>query len=135
MENLTKKPTAINAHKTPSQAVSFSFETSHSVTLTGLDDDTAYFFAVDVEDEAGNARSDDNGGACYSFTTEPVPDYFTEQFTAGLDLEGAMLTFTPNATVDFYDACAEELDGALPTDPTDLNHARENEGPNRTIAS
>ena len=100
-------------------AVAFRLETARTLLLNGLQDDTTYFFRVDAEDEAGNAVSDDNGGSCYSFTTPMVPDFFTEQFSAGLDLVGQMLTFVPNgATIDQYDACVEPLPGgALPTDP------------------
>ncbi|HPQ42127.1 MAG TPA: M28 family peptidase, partial [bacterium] len=43
--------------------------TTHSVTLTGLDDCTGYVFEVEAEDPAGNITVNDNGGAMFSFTT------------------------------------------------------------------
>ena len=46
--------------------------TAHSVELTGLDFATHYFFAVEAEDAQGNVGTDDNGGACYSFSTPNV---------------------------------------------------------------
>ncbi len=90
--------------------------TSHSFGLTGLVDDTTYFFTLAATDEASNSASDDNGGSCYSFTTPEVPDFFSEQFTTGIDIQNSTITFTPNASVDFYDVCIEPI-VALPTDP------------------
>ncbi|MFQ5463810.1 MAG: S8 family serine peptidase, partial [Phycisphaerae bacterium] len=46
--------------------------TSHSVLLSGLNSGTVYFYAVDAVDEQGNPATDDNFGACYSFTTSAV---------------------------------------------------------------
>ncbi|MDX1387832.1 MAG: S8 family serine peptidase [Acidobacteriota bacterium] len=97
---------------------SLSLNTLHTVRFGGLVDDTTYFFTVEAIDEAGNTSFDDNGGACYSFTTPEIPEFFTEQFSTGIDLVGSVLTFTPNNSVDFYEACLEPLTGALPTDPT-----------------
>jgi len=96
-------------------ATQSGYGTEHSVVLGGLSDDTSYFFAVDAEDEAGNVSSDDNGGACYMFTTPDIPNFFTELF-GGNDLDNLSLIFSPNATVDFYAGCVEEID-ELPTDP------------------
>jgi hypothetical protein len=92
------------------------FATSPVVGLSGLDEDSTYFFSVEAEDEAGNLASDDNGLDCYTFTTPDVPNYFTEQFTTGLDLDGLKLTFTPDGSVDHYAACVEPI-GQLPSDP------------------
>ena len=86
------------------------------VALSGLNISTTYFFAVEGEDEAGNVVVEDNAGACYSFTTPDVPNYFTEQFTVGVDLDGMKLTFTPNGSGDFYEGCIEPVYW-LPTDP------------------
>jgi hypothetical protein len=91
--------------------------TSHSIAITGLTDNTAYYFAVDAVDEAGNAVTDDAGGACYSFSTPDIPNFFTEEFGSGFDLDNLVLTFTPNGTVDEYAACAEPIT-ELPTDPS-----------------
>ena len=86
------------------------------VNVTGLQDASTYFFMVVAEDEAGNQVSDDNNGMCYMFTTPDIPDFFTEMFGGGNDLENLTLFFTPNGTVDYYAGCAEEID-ELPTDP------------------
>jgi serine protease AprX len=94
-----------------------NLSTNTSVTLTGLDDDTTYYYAVEGEDAAGNVTVDDNGGACYSFTTPEVPDYFAEQFTSGFDLDYQKVAFTPNGSIDFYAVCVEGIT-AFPTDPT-----------------
>ena len=88
------------------------------VNITGLDDDTTYFYVVEAEDEAGNLSYDDNGGVCYTFTTPEIPDFFTELFSSGSnDLDDVSLIFTPNGSNDFYEGCAEPIT-ALPTDPT-----------------
>jgi Subtilase family len=97
-----------------------SLSTSHAVNISGLTDQTTYFFAVDFEDQAGNMDTDDNGGAGYTFTTPDIPDFFTEEFTSGIDLEGLSLTLTPSAGVDGYTATIEPLaGGVLPFEPTD----------------
>ncbi len=97
-----------------------SYSTTHSVNINGLTDETTYFFTVEAEDQAGNMSFDDNGGAGYTFTTPDIPDFFTEQFTSGLDLEGLSLTLTPSNTVDGYSANIDALAGGiLPFEPTD----------------
>ncbi len=47
--------------------------TSHSVTLTGLNAGTTYYYEVESTDAAGNTATDNNGGAYYTFTTT-APD-------------------------------------------------------------
>jgi hypothetical protein len=86
------------------------------VDLSGLNDDTPYYFAVEAADEAGNVALDDNGGACYTFTTPQVPDYYTELFSGPCDLGQQSLSFTPNGSGDFYLGCVESI-ATLPTDP------------------
>ncbi len=94
-----------------------AFGTSHSLVINGLLDDTQYFFAVDAIDPATNASTDDNGGACYTFTTPEIPDSFTEEFAAAdFDLDNVSLQFTPNASIDFYAMCSSPIT-VLPTDP------------------
>ncbi len=90
---------------------------AHELSLLQLDDQTAYYYVVDAEDEAGNLQTDDNGGNCYAFVTPDVPDFFTELFSGGRDLANVRMGFSPNATVDFYAGCIEPID-ELPTDPT-----------------
>ncbi|MBO6513644.1 MAG: S8 family serine peptidase [Phycisphaerales bacterium] len=94
--------------------------TSHAVSIGGLTDESSYVFTVMAEDAAGNMSMDDNGGLGYAFTTPDIPDFFTEQFQSGLDLEGMSLTLTPSAAVDGYTATIEPLEGGvLPFEPTD----------------
>jgi len=91
--------------------------TEHTVNVSGLSDNTTYFYAVDAVDEAGNARTDDNGGVCHTFTTLEFSEYFTEQFRDDFDLNGQTVTFTPNGSADFYYAC-RTVRTDFPTDPT-----------------
>ena len=90
-----------------------------SVNITGLTDDTTYYFMVVAQDQAGNEVTDDNGGMCYTFSTPDIPDYFTEDTgtTGGNDLDYLTILFTPSGTYDYYFGCVEEID-TLPTDPT-----------------
>lgn len=80
--------------------------TAHVLELSALEPATRHFYAVDAVDVAGNVAGDDNGGACYSFTTLDATDHFTEQFSgAGNDLDNQSLTLTPDGSSDFYTAC------------------------------
>jgi hypothetical protein len=118
----TNEPTAVRVNYGTScidlldESTSNTMTSTHDVLLSGLSDNTTYRFSVDAFDSAGNMSSDDNGGSCYVFTTADMPDYFTEQFNGGFDLDGLSVTFTPYTNVDGYRACAEPI-AALPTDP------------------
>ena len=46
--------------------------TVHTIRLTDLTSETTYYFVVDANDSVGNQTTDDNGGACSVFTTEPL---------------------------------------------------------------
>jgi hypothetical protein len=50
------------------------------------------------------------------FSTPDIPNFYTEQFGSGNDLDYLRLFFTPDGSVDYYRGCAEEIE-ALPTDP------------------
>lgn len=89
--------------------------TSHSIQLSNLVDDTVYFYEIEVTDAAGNVTVDDNGGGCYTFTTPEIPDYFTELFPT-FDLQNMAIEFAPNSGVDFYGTCSFDTT-VLPTDP------------------
>lgn len=90
---------------------------AHSINLTGLVDNTPYYFAIEVEDEAGNAATYNNGGSCFTFMTPEVPDFFTQLFAANdNDTDNRTLLFTPNGSVDFYAACGNPTT-MLPVDP------------------
>ena len=90
-----------------------------AVALSGLTDNTTYFFMVIGEDQAGNEVTDDNGGMCYTFSTPDIPDFFAEDMssTGGNDTEYLTMLFTPNGSYDHYVGCAETID-TLPTDPS-----------------
>jgi len=99
------------------EASGFSLQTLHDVSLSGLSDNTTYRFEVHAMDAANNTVIDDNNGRCYFFTTEDVPNFFTEQ-DSGFDLDGISVTYTPFENVDQYRACAEPIT-ELPTNPNE----------------
>jgi len=101
------------------QADETGFHSEHTFPLEELLDDTVYFFAVQATDEAGNTAADDHGGACYSFATPKIPDFFTERFhtDAPNDLAYTRLLFVPDGSDDSYSLCGESI-AELPTDPT-----------------
>lgn len=94
-------------------------QTFHQVVLSGLDHQTDYFFQIEATDTGGNLTIDNQGGACYAFTTPPQPDYFSELFTseAPNDLSYKEMTFVPDDSSDYYAACTGEAT-AFPVDPT-----------------
>jgi len=98
-------------------AAETGYKTAHSVNLTGLQKTTTYFYAVDAVDEASNAGSNNNGGACFTFTTSDIPDYFTELFGSDNDLDNRTLIFTPDGSSDYYSGCTETIT-ALPVNPS-----------------
>ena len=101
----------------PTDSVSiFNLNTVHQLNLRNLQDSTTYFYTLEVTDEAGNSSADNNGGACYTFTTPEIPDFFTEQFSFGNDTDFLRLEFVPNGAPDFYQGCSSSLT-AFPTDP------------------
>jgi hypothetical protein len=57
-----------------SSALDPTLVASHSLVLTGLDINQTYFFDVESYDNQGNGVRDDNGGAHYTFTTDPRKD-------------------------------------------------------------
>jgi len=83
--------------------------TTHLVTLEGLQPQTSYAFSVAAVDAASNAAVDNNGGACYTFTTTRVPDIYTESFGTTPDLAFNSLTFTPDDSADGYGVCSEAV--------------------------
>ncbi len=92
---------------------------THTLHLSGLSPNTTYYFAVQTTDVPGNSAVDDNGGACYSFTTTRQQPYMTEVFTAGerpFDLDYTTLTFVPLENADGYSVCAHSAQ-VLPSDP------------------
>lgn len=91
-------------------------KTEFQIQLNNLQPETAYFYAVEAVDAAGNTLYHDQGGTCHTWTTSAIPDYFTEQFDSDNDLEGVSLIFRPNGSHHFYEGCNEPLT-SLPHDP------------------
>ncbi|MCP4246031.1 MAG: S8 family serine peptidase [bacterium] len=100
------------------QVVETQYLTSFVIPLSGLTESTTYSFAIDVEDALTNAATDDNGGACYTFDTPEIPNYFTEHFEADdNDLDFRSILFTPDGSPDVYTPCVASILN-LPSDPT-----------------
>ncbi|MBL4591087.1 MAG: S8 family serine peptidase [Phycisphaerales bacterium] len=99
-------------------AGSGALSTSHVVKLSGLVDNTSYFYAVELADQAGNISYNDNAGTGFTFTTPDIPDFFTDEISS-FSMVGSRILFTPIAGVEGYQACLTQLDGGvLPFDPT-----------------
>ena len=49
------------------------YGTAHSISLSGLPGGSLIYFSVEATDPTGNLTTDNNGGACYSFTTTVAP--------------------------------------------------------------
>jgi len=105
-----------NCIATPEEALSFLPSINHTIQLSGLSDDVVYKFKVTATDPAFNTVTDNNGGGCYSFMTDPVPDYFTEEF-GSFDLSGRTITYIPNGSDEHYVACGRTAT-AFPTNPS-----------------
>lgn len=91
--------------------------TSHSIQLSGLTEDQTHYFRLVSTDEAGNMAMSDNGGACYSFTTLPLMNYFTEHFAEDdNDLDNRSITFTPGGPNGYTGCVRPNLD--FPVNPT-----------------
>ncbi len=95
-------------------AIGTDFATSPVVAVSGLQDNTTYYYMVEAVDEAGNVCTDPQ---CYMFTTPEVPDFFTELFETDFDLAGLSLMFVPGNPTDFYTGCVVGEITSLPTDP------------------
>jgi subtilisin family serine protease len=76
--------------------------TSHRVFLTGLTEGTDYYFVVDASDIAGNQTTDDNGGACYLFSTtlEPVAIYVPADYPTIQEAINAAVDYTAIIVAD-----------------------------------
>ncbi|MBC7771332.1 MAG: S8 family serine peptidase [Pyrinomonadaceae bacterium] len=96
---------------------STAFRTAHSFTLTGLLPNTTYFAAVEAADDVANTGSNDNAGACYTFTTPAIPDFFAERFTGSHDIGGKQITFLPNRSSSDYYCATTTFASELPINP------------------
>ena len=98
-------------------AVGASLADTHEIRISGLTPETSYFYVLDAEDEAGNTRTDNNLGQCYSLQTTVAPDYHTQRFGNPIDFDGGVMTFVPDGSGDFYKRCLEPGITLFPTDP------------------
>lgn len=85
-------------------SVEGNLQTHHTLQLSGLADGTQHRFNVRATDPAGNLTLEDAGGVCFTFTTDEVPDSFTEEF-APFDLGGRRILYRPVETPEGYEAC------------------------------
>lgn len=75
--------------------------TDHSVNIDGLSPDTPYKFRVRSSDSNGDQTIDDNGGAGYSFTTDPSP-VISNVRIAEITNSSVTITWTTNVNVYPY---------------------------------
>ncbi len=95
----------------PHTSESSELATEHLVTVTGLQGETPYVYIAEVWDHALNHVVADNDGACYAFETPFRPEYWTQQFTGNAsDLSYRSITFTPDGSPSFYQACSQTVD-------------------------
>ncbi|MBN2561984.1 MAG: S8 family serine peptidase [Phycisphaerae bacterium] len=108
------------------------YQGSHSIVLSGLAPITPYFFAVDAEDEGGNSSTDDNGGACYSFTTLDMPDACQDAeaacpgtytgSTSGLSSDGDASCGSSGSSPDIFYKYKPATNGTLTVDLCDSSY-------------
>ncbi|MCK4342701.1 MAG: hypothetical protein KAY37_13370 [Phycisphaerae bacterium] len=85
---------------------------SHMVGIM-LASDTLHYWHV----RAVNGCGDNGFSPTFTFTTIDQPDYFTQLFTSGFDLDTLSLTFIPDGSGDYYYMCGSDI-SLLPTDPS-----------------
>lgn len=90
--------------------------TTHAASVTGLQPSSSYFYDISAKDDANNTGTNNNAGSCFTFSTLVVPDFFTELFTTGNDLDNRDFTWTPAANVSSYTLCQAPA-FSLPVDP------------------
>ncbi|MEQ1895279.1 MAG: fibronectin type III domain-containing protein, partial [Planctomycetota bacterium] len=100
----------------PTELAQSPRQTHHTVVLSGLADGTTHSLTVTATDPAGNVAFDDAGGLCHVFTTDEVPDSFTEEF-GPFDMNDRRITFHPRNTLEAYEACVRPWVGGFPTNP------------------
>lgn len=94
--------------------------TTHSITLTGLTPDTAYYFEVKSTDSSGNPATDNNNGAYYTFTTitSSPPPVGNEMHISNIDMSTGTKKAGPNlftwalATITIVDSNNDPVSGA-----------------------
>lgn len=86
-------------------------ELSHDVTMR-LDPLTCYYWRVRGLNGCGEGEWQNAG-----FTTLDQPDYHTELFQSGVDIENQTLAFIPDGSGNYYRACIDSAT-TFPTDPS-----------------
>ncbi len=87
-------------------------DTTYTAT-NRLDGATLHFWHV----RAANGCGQSDFSPTFGFTTLDQADYFTEQFSGGIDLDGLTVGFVPDGSGDYYDACSAAA-AEFPTDPS-----------------
>lgn len=104
----------------------YTMTASNTVTLTGLEASTTYYYMVQSTDLVGNTASLDDGGSGYSFTTTRGPIISNVQITS-VNNTSATIEWDTDIAADSYVAFASSSDmiGVLETgDPaTSTSHS------------
>ena len=93
--------------------------TSHSISLTGLSQNTLYYFQVRSSDSSGNRRTDNNGGEYYTFTTtaDTTAPVISDVDTSVIDRNSVTITWTTDeaGTSQVEYATTSNLSGSTST--------------------
>ncbi|MDD5221106.1 MAG: fibronectin type III domain-containing protein, partial [Candidatus Pacebacteria bacterium] len=93
--------------------------TSHSISLTGLTQNTKYYFQVRSADSSGNRKTDNNGGDYYSFTTtaDTTDPVISAIQASVVDRNSANITWTTDeaGTSQVEYATSSDLSGSSST--------------------
>lgn len=83
---------------------SLSYETTHTITLNGLTNNTTYYFRVRSVDASGNETIDNNSGSGHSFTTLDTPGTPIIVVSGGGSARNSLDTAPPIiSNIDFKD--------------------------------
>lgn len=96
--------------------VSSAFSDDQTIRIPGLEDTQSYAARLELTDQAGNTISYPSATDCIEFTLPEAPDFYTEQFTGGFDLEDTTIRFVRTGGPDVYSPCAEPASG-FPVNP------------------
>lgn len=113
------------------QLNSGGLRTEHEIQLSGLEENTTYFFNVNATDRAENVTTADNEGACFTFTTTDQRDFLTQVFSESdpeesAALAGRSITYTPDGSISGYSVCSAAAEG-FPVSPSCGEHVTMNE--------
>jgi subtilisin family serine protease len=87
--------------------------TSHSVTLSGLSEETKYYFEVASTDAWDNTETDDNGGVCYTFTTTAASSNAMHVFSIDMRHTTAGRNIKVYTDVKVVDTSGNGVEGAM----------------------